>query len=554
MSAPTPILPPALLPLAALLAPGRPDGMVVAERAGEALTLGQLRRQVAAGAGWLRARGARRVLLATEDAWDFLACLLAVLHAGATAVLPPNAQPGTLAALAGEADLLLTAPPGGTATMPLAPLVAEECHLVFFTSGSTGDRKQLPKTLAQLQREVTVLEELWGARLGTARVLGMVSHQHIFGLTFRLLWPVMAGRPFAAHNHFAWEALVAALHGPTLAVVSPAHLARLEGLAPVPAGRAPLAIFTAGAPVPLAAARQCQALLGVLPTEIFGSTETGAIAWRHQQAEDTPWQALPGTELATREGGLLDIRSPNLAPGEVVHSADRVALTPGGFRFAGRADRIVKVEGKRVSLTALEADLAALPQVAAAALAVAGEALGALLVLHPAGRAELARLGRFRFERLLRRALAGTHEPSALPRCWRFLPALPLDPMGKRDRLALEALVAEAAPREAIVTALRPGDQAVELDLAVPASLHWFQGHFPGFAILPGVVQLHWAVAHARRHLGVTAQPTSAQVKFRRPIRPDDLLTLSLALARGRLAFSYRRDGEACSSGTLALA
>ena len=542
-----------LVPLAALLPQGRPDDAVVAERAGAPLTLEELRHRVARGAAVLRARGARRVLLATEDAADFLAALLATLHAGATAVMPPNAQPGTLEALAGEADLLLAAPPEGEAEAVLAPLDAEACRLEFFTSGSTGERKRLGKTLAQLQREVTTLEAMWGERLGQARVLGMVSHQHIFGLTFRLLWPAMAGRPFAAHNHFAWESLVADLRGPGIAVVSPAHLARLEGLAPLPAGRAPLAIFTAGAPLALEAAQSCRAVLGVLPTEIFGSTETGAIAWRWQEAADTPWQALPGTELTTRDGGLLDIRSPNLAPGEVVHSADRVELTAGGFRFAGRADRIVKVEGKRVSLTALERDLADLPEVAEAALAMRGETLGALLVLAPEARGTLAGEGRFRFERRLRRALAGTHEPSALPRLWRFLPALPLDPMGKRDRVALEALLAEAAPREPILTALRPGDQAVELDIALPASLHWFQGHFPGFAILPGVVQLHGAVLYGRRHLGLIAAAASAQVKFRRPIRPDDQLTLALAVQRGRLTFAYRRGAETCSSGALAL-
>jgi acyl-coenzyme A synthetase/AMP-(fatty) acid ligase len=542
-----------LVSLAALLPHGRPDETIIAERPGAALTLGEMRLRVAQGAAVLRGKGARRVLLATEDAAAFLVALLATLHAGATVVMPPNAQPGTLAALANEADLVLTAAPAGEREAALAPLEAEACRLEFFTSGSTGERKRLGKTLAQLQREVAVLEALWGKGFGAARVLGMVSHQHIFGLTFRLLWPVMAGRPFAAHNHFAWESLVSAMQGPTLAVVSPAHLARLEGLEPLPAGRAPLAIFTAGAPVGLAAAQQCQALLGVLPTEIFGSTETGAIAWRQQQAEGAAWQALPGTELSTREGGLLDIRSPNLAPGEVVQSADRVVLVPGGFRFAGRADRIVKVEGKRVSLTALEADLAALPEVAEAALAMRDDRLGALLVLTPEARATLASEGRFRFERRLRRALAGTHEPSGLPRLWRFLPALPLDAMGKRDRPALEALLAEAAPREPILTALRPGDQAVELDLALPASLHWFQGHFPDFAILPGVVQLHWAVLYGRRHLGITAAAASAQVKFRRPIRPDDRLTLALAVQRGRLTFAYRRGAETCSSGALAL-
>ena len=542
-----------LVPLAALLPHGRPDSFVVAQCSDGPVTLAELRRKVAQGVAGLRNIGAKRVLLATESTVDFLAALLATLHSGATAIMPPNAQPGTLARLVEEADLLLRAAPTGDVEAQLAPLDAEASRLEFFTSGSTGDSIRVEKTLAQLEREVATLESVWGERFGRAEVLGMVSHQHIFGLTFRLLWPVMAGRLFTAHNHFAWETLVAALHGPSLAVVSPAHLVRLEGLAPIAAARAPLAIFTAGAPVTLEAARQCEALLGVRPIEIFGSTETGAIGWRQQLDADTPWHTLPGTELSTREGGLLNIRSPNLAHEDVVHSADKAEMTPGGFRFIGRADRIVKVEGKRVSLTVLERDLTSLAEVAEAALAMRDGELGALLVLTPEARASLATEGRFRFERRLRRSLADTHEPSALPRRWRFLPALPLDPMGKRDRLALEALLAEAAPREPILTALRPGDQAVELEFAMPGGLHWFKGHFPEFAILPGVVQVHWAMLYARRYLGLTSSPGSAQMKFRRPIRPDDLLTLTLQIQRNRVLFTYRKGTEICSTGALSL-
>ena len=122
-----------------------------------------------------------------------------------------------------------------------------------------------------------------------------------------------------------------------------------------------------------------------------------------------------------------------------------------------------------------------------------------------------------------------------------------------RPTMPAEALLAEAAPREPILTALRPGDRAVELDLALPSTLHWFRGHFPDFAILPGVVQLHWVVAYAQRHLGIAVPASSAQVKFRRPIRPDETLTLSLSVLAGRLSFAYRRGGETCSSGTLVL-
>ncbi|MCO6705214.1 AMP-dependent synthetase, partial [Streptomyces sp. CHB9.2] len=65
------------------------------------------------------------------------------------------------------------------------------------TSGSSGEPKLIAKQLFQLANEVAALECLWGASLGAATVLGSVSTQHIYGLLFRVLWPLCAGRPFA---------------------------------------------------------------------------------------------------------------------------------------------------------------------------------------------------------------------------------------------------------------------------------------------------------------------------------------------------------------------
>src|SRR6201999_478108 len=122
-------------------------------------------------------------------------------------VMPPNAQPGTLEALRQPGDLLLTDQPAperetlvlsesdGSGARALRPLDPEGCRFSFFTSGSTGERKRIGKTLSQLEIEIRTLESLWGETLGDAGCLGTVSHQHIFGLTFRLLWPLMAGRP-----------------------------------------------------------------------------------------------------------------------------------------------------------------------------------------------------------------------------------------------------------------------------------------------------------------------------------------------------------------------
>lgn len=450
-----------LVPLSALLPAGRAADHRIAERAGESLSFARLREDVATNAARLVARGLRRGLLVSEDGYWFLVGLLALLQAGAEIVLPPNAQPGTLAALRDAADsvvadraldgcdnavVLAAADVSYRATLrALDPAV---CRLTFYTSGSTGERKRIDKTLAQLEREIAVLDSLWGALLGDSRVLRMVSHQHIFGLTFGILWPVAAGRAFAAESLIAWESLLARLGPPTALIVSPAQLSRLGGLDAVAPTRRPSAVITAGAPLAHAAAQEAEALLGALPIEIFGSTETGAFAWRRQDRAEVPWRALPGIALARSADGTLALRSPFLATGDLHRTADIVALVDGGFVFEGRADRIVKIEGKRVGLAEIERDLTRLPFVSdAATVALGGDrtTLAAAVVLAPEGQRALATLGKFRFERLLRRALGATQEPAALPRRWRFVDTLPVDAMGKRQMQAIERLLTAPA-------------------------------------------------------------------------------------------------------------
>jgi len=94
------------------------------------------------------------------------------------------------------------------------------------------------------------------------------------------------------------------------------------------------------------------------------------------------------------------------------------------------------------------------------------------------------------------------------------------------------------------------------LRLHVPRSLTYFRGHFPGFSILPGVVQLSWVMRYARRYLLLSGRAAwTMQVKFHRPILPGTEIDMVLSLlADGRmLNFVCRNQKEIFSSGRIEL-
>lgn len=88
-------------------------------------------------------------------------------------------------------------------------------------------------------------------------------------------------------------------------------------------------------------------------------------------------------------------------------------------------------------------------------------------------------------------------------------------------------------------------------------NLLYFQGHFPKTPILPGVVQIHWAILWAQRLLDAGEKFSGmSQVKFHRPAKPGDQLSVSLDWNREKSLLSYRYSHveSAVSSGRIWLA
>ncbi|EAU0260556.1 AMP-dependent synthetase, partial [Salmonella enterica] len=190
-----------------------------------------------------------------------------------------------------------------------------------------------------------------------------------------------------------------------------------------------------------------QSWSGIWPDEIYGSTETGILAWRHRQQDDIPWIPFPCVQI-TPEGDAFRARSSLIADADGLLLDDVLHFNDDGcFRLAGRRGRVVKIEDKRISLSEVERRLTALEGIReAAAIPVARggrQGIGVLLVLDDALHHRWQETHSKALELSWRRALLPWLEPVAIPRYWRVLDEIPVNSMNKRVYAQLQELFDE---------------------------------------------------------------------------------------------------------------
>ncbi|MBY4837498.1 AMP-binding protein [Pantoea sp. DY-5] len=425
-----------------------PDRMV-AWHGQQQHTLHTLRQQVRALADRLQNQPGQYWALCFDNSYAFTAALLALWHAGKTPVIPGHCRAAQLEEMADSLDGVISDMPLAFALPQLRwddalasgalPPIAADATLVLFTSGSTGTPRRVVKSLRALDLEARWLSSLWGPRLRDCHVIASVSHQHLYGLSFRIVLPMALGLPFAAQQIFYSEQLADQSPDRRYAFISsPAFLRRLD---PALAGPRCELIVSAGGALPWTAAQHAQQTLSCTVDEIYGSTETGVIGWRCAREENALWHCFPQITLREQDAGRWRVFSALLETDAGCALDDRIVQQPSGqFQLAGRQDRVVKIEDKRVSLSEIERRLLALPGVDdAAALAIqrhGRHAIGVVLALPE--MLDAATLHQLKIE--WKRALQPWLEPVAIPRYWRVVTSIPVTAQSKRAWPQIEEL------------------------------------------------------------------------------------------------------------------
>ncbi|NLW33604.1 MAG: hypothetical protein GXY77_19330 [Fibrobacter sp.] len=243
----------------------------------------------------------KKYLVYCKSSYQFSVALFSVWQTGSVCVLPPNNSKEVLKKFDGYVGAFITDQLDGDCGMKkIAPLQNDpecgnirfkdipenEIRLELFTSGTTGERKCIKKTIANLSLELQDLYERFGTMLTNARTFSTVSHQHIYGLLHKILLPVCTDRLFVDETYFYPEKLIADMNdgGDRNVLISgPAHLKLLPELVNL-RGMTKYcnAIFSSGSLLDTESAKKISLQSGIRPIEVLGSTETGGVAWRIQ--------------------------------------------------------------------------------------------------------------------------------------------------------------------------------------------------------------------------------------------------------------------------------
>ncbi|MBY0572947.1 MAG: AMP-binding protein [Undibacterium sp.] len=528
-----------------------------------------------------------------EDSVEFAAALLGAWLAQKTVYLNADTLASNCRQLSASVDVFVGDFPAPyqthastlaqSPTLPTAfeftAMQADFPALVVHTSGSTGQAQAITKKWSQLSSEIATLEALFGAQLGQAEVFATVSHHHIYGLLFKLLWPLSVGRVIHADTlQYPEQCAQQLAQVPCVLIASPAHLKRLPDHLDWSGVVSQLrAVFSSGGPLHLDHARHVQQLWGSTPIEVYGSSETGGIAYRQRRLENQEdyWTVMPGVQWRTStEDHLIEVCSPHLPDQNWLRLGDQVSDievdieggievdnegdNEGGkprFRLLGRQDRLVKIEEKRISLDAMEAALLQSDLVSEARLLLEPEIAGqrqkivAFIVPTESGNALIKAEGKKAINLALRQLLLSVVEAVALPRRWQYLTQMPLNAQGKISLAALHSLLVPSPETQTMSRPILPRVQILErsesrmlLELVAPADLLYFDGHFPVTPILPGVVQVDWAISFGRQYFSIAPIFKALQVlKFQQIIQAEYVVKLELQydLNKNTLHFSY---------------
>lgn len=385
------------------------------------------------------------VSIGTQNVENFIGLFFGALLANKQIVLLPNYEERTLLDFSDDYCIHLNECPSyrfdekGEESEDLSL----DSKITFFTSGTTGHSSKAIKKLEHLLIEVDTLEKHFSKTIKNDVIASSVSHQHIYGLLFRLLWPLYKNKPIIVENlNYPEEFALADFSSEITLISSPAFLKRLVR-SNIDSTSNVTNIFSSGGLLTFEMSSMVQERFNISPLEVFGSTETGGIAARVQLSNNTSWGTFENVSVDKNEEGQLVVKSDFFFESEIVTNDIVEILQENRFTLLGRTNRLVKIEEKRISLDEVEMYIKQLSGVVDVYCSVMFSKSRDVMVCIIEESSSFSILNKKEKVEQVKKHLLSRYESLVIPRIYRFVEKIPYNEQSKISSNQVKELMNE---------------------------------------------------------------------------------------------------------------
>ena len=433
--------------------------------------------------------------------------------------------------------------------------------LYFFTSGSTGTPKKICKTFHNLAAEVAQHNKMQSVNFDLNPVMvASIAPYHMYGLLWRFLIPLAGGVAIDTDMIFTPEELQNAQqkYNKIMFATTPSFLDSITKYQNQYTFQDNcIGIFSSGSLLETQTSKAALENFGVSPFEIFGSTETGGVAWR-QQKNGAEWTVFDDVNTSLDENRCIIADSEFCCVRPYIMSDVVEMQNDRQFLLKGRADRIVKIAEERISLPEYEDKLNSHKFVERSYVSTITQnnrvVIGCVLTLNDMGKNFIISNGRHAFVQDIKNWLADFFPNIALPRKIRIVNIIPMNTQGKILKSEIIEIL-RSGVAEPIAQNLIKTDKDLSADLVFLGDSAYFKGHFDGYPILPGVIQLHFVMKFIRLFFNITPESYDIlKLKFSSLILPDTPVHFELnKLSDNEFTFNYENGDIKYSAGKIVI-
>lgn len=400
----------------------------------------------------------------------------------------------------------------------------DDIKINLFTSGSTGVPKNIVKTLKNLEIEAqATIDDFDLPKNGI--ISSTTSSAHSYGLAFNFILGFYGNFSINRQRVEFPEQFKPC----DILISTPSFMEKLYKYDFV-FENPPKKIFLAGAKLKNEVYEYFARYSDVI--DIYGSTETGNIAYKRG---GNVFTLISGVDIELGENNQIVVKTP-FCPFEKVPLSDIVEIVSYcKFVLKKRTDRIVKIQEKRISLDELETNMKKHSAVEDCYCFMYDEKLCCAVVCHDPKVNDFKKyLSKF---------------SEIVPKKWRILDEIPKTENGKIDSTKLRKIFGMKLSLPFVLNRNKNGE-TFEINMVFKKNSNFFEGHFDGFPIVPGVVQLYYAKFFAEDVFKLKISKTECKkIKFSNVMKPETVVTLKLTQKGNNVEFSYINEEKTFSSG-----